>query len=242
MGVSRSIHSRLLAGLLLALAQAGCVAAGGRHANPPAVSGDLASLTYRVPVDGFPSLGDDKALVTMVEFADYECSYCAQAEATVSQLRLEFGDDLRVIVVQHPMSSHRHARAAALAALAADLQGRFDSMHERLYRSAVTDEAIEQAVRDEGLDPATYAVDRTTRAEAALARAEQVGRDLGVPGTPAFFINGRMLVGPYPYETFRRVVEERRGEARRLVAAGVRRKDLYWTIVGNGLAKVVEGC
>jgi protein-disulfide isomerase len=223
----------VLASLLLALAGCDRSAPHGAAAKEP---------IYDVPVDGLPSLGDEGALVTIVQFTDYECVYCGYAEPTLAQLRIKYGDDLRVVVAERPMPFHHRARPAALAALAADRQGHFDTLHARLFRGSLDDEAIRRAAEDDGLDMARFATDLGEPAVAALARAEQVGSDLGVPGTPAFFINGRMLVGPHPYETFAAIVEERMAVARRLVASGVHRQDVYRTTVGGGLHKVVEGC
>jgi protein-disulfide isomerase len=160
----------------------------------------------------------------------------------LAQLRLKYGDDLRVVVAEHPMGGHSHARPAALAALAAERQGHFATMHARLFRGALDDAAIRHAAEDEGLDMAKFTSDLAGPAVTALAHAEKIGSDLGVPGTPAFFISGKMLVGPHPYETFAAMVDERMAEARRLVATGVARKDVYRAMVAGGLSKVVEEC
>jgi protein-disulfide isomerase len=231
---------------LAVVASLSLLACGGAHGHLEAASGAVGStnrqVIYRVPVEGFPTIGDDTALVTVVEFTDYECVYCAYAESTLVQLRTQYADDLRVVVIEHPMEMHPHARAAARAAIAADFQGHFDSMHVQLFRGSLEDESIVRDARDLGLDVPTFLADRADRAGAALERAEAVGKELGVPGTPAFFINGRMLVGPLPYTTFEAVVEERLAAAKRLLERGVRRQDVYRTTVANGLPHIVEAC
>jgi len=220
-----------------AAAPAGAAAPGS--AAPPAAA---SPFVYHVPVDGLPALGNDAALITIVAFTDYECSYCKQAEATIAQLRAHYGSDLRVVVAEHPMPMHANARPAALAALAAAEQGHFAGMHARLFEGSLDAASIDHAAAAEGLHPSRFATDRAGRATLALGRAEELGKALGVPGTPAFFINGRMIVGPQPIATFEGVIEERLAVARRLVAAGVAPKDVYAKMIADGLRHIDEAC
>ena len=114
----------LAASLLVALTGACDRAPGGDHEGPPAQNANVAGPTvYRVPIDGAPALGDARALVTLVGFSDYECPFCGRADAMVMQLRKAYGPKLRIVMRQHPLPIHAHARAAALAAIAANEQG-----------------------------------------------------------------------------------------------------------------------
>src|SRR5438128_2426395 len=85
---------------------------------------------FAVPIDGLPIIGDKDALVTIVEFTDYECPYCAKAEKTMRALRESYGRDVRFAVAMHPLPMHPHARDAALVALAAP---RFEETHAHLF-------------------------------------------------------------------------------------------------------------
>src|ERR1700694_5963349 len=91
------------------------------------------STVFNVPVDGSPAHGTSTALVTMVEFSDYQCPFCSRADATVQQLEKEYGDKLRVVMKQNPLPMHPNARGAALAALAAGQQGKYWEMHRKLF-------------------------------------------------------------------------------------------------------------
>jgi protein-disulfide isomerase len=191
-----------------------------------------------------PAIGDAKALVTIVEFTEYACSYCQKAEKTIALLRARYGAGLRVVVAEHTLPSHANGRASALAALAAAGQGHFTGMHERLFSlsGALDDASIAQAAREEGLEMSRFDADRAGDAVAALERSERLASDLGVRGTPSFFINGRMVVGDQPLATFEEVIEERLAAARRLVAAGVHPEEVYSRTVGAGLTSIVEEC
>lgn len=199
-----------------------------------------AEPVYRVALDeDLPSLGDPRAPVTVVAFIDYECPYCRKAQTTLDRLRATYGADLRVVPVVHALPMHAHARPAALAALAAGMQGRFEAMHARLLGGALDDAAIEDRARDLGLDMARFDADRAGPAALhALDRASEMAARLGVTGTPSFFINGRFVAGAQSYEVFRAIVDERLAAARALVRSGVRPDRVYETTIAAGLPTV----
>ncbi len=228
---------------LLALAAAACSHATGDPAPAPvpaaptptaAAAGAQALALVRVPVDGLPSIGNPRALVTIVAFTDYQCPFCARAEETLARLRAAYGDDLRIVVAESPLAMHEQARPAALAALAAQEQGGFERMRARLFQGPLDDAGLAKAVADVGLDAARFEADRLGPATAALARSQALAEHLGVHGTPTFFINGRRLVGAQTLETFRAVVDERLAAARALVATGVRAQEVYARTIAAG--------
>jgi protein-disulfide isomerase len=215
----------------------GTPAPAARVADAPA-----APEVYRVPIDGLPVLGDARALVTIVEFTDYQCPFSARAESTVAQLRTTYGAALRVAVASHPLPMHDRARPAALAALAAAAQGKFEAMHTRLFAGDRTldDARISADARDAGLDVAKFDAARTSAAVGAqLDQMIALGKTLGVTGTPSFFINGRFVVGAQPLETFQAVVEEEIAKAQALVASGTRREDVYAAVLAHATASAI---
>jgi protein-disulfide isomerase len=195
---------------------------------------------YRVPIDGLPSSGNPNALVTMVEFSDYQCPYCQRAEQTVARLRATYGDDLRVVIAEAPLPIHDRAEPAALAALAAGAEGKFDAMRASLFalNGALDDASLARAAGSAGLSLACIEADRAAAAD-ALARSRALAATLGVRGAPTFFVGGRRVVGAQPIEVFRDVIDERLDAARALVRAGVRPADVYTELVKNGAASVV---
>src|SRR5689334_20423706 len=113
-----------------ALALASILALAGACHHPSsddraAAASAASDVVYRVPVDDAPVRGGARAPVTLVAFSDYECPFCARANATITQLEKAYGARLRVVARQKPLPIHAHARAAAVAALAADEQGKF---------------------------------------------------------------------------------------------------------------------
>jgi len=234
--------------IALAFTSSGCshaTATSDAPAAPPAVAtanaapaAAPAEATYRVPVDGLPSIGDPHAPVTIVAFTDYQCPFCRRVEATIAQLQESYGDQVRLVVAERPLPMHDRARPAAIAALAASAQGSFDTMRARLYAGPLDDDAIASTAKDIGLDMDRFNADRSDAAATALARSEALADRLGVRGTPSFFINGRHIVGAQPIEKFRAVIDERLAAARALTATGVRPEDVYARAIARGADKV----
>jgi protein-disulfide isomerase len=148
--------------------------------------------------------GPSDAIVTLEEFADFQCPPCRHLAGVLTRFEQEFHPRLRVIFRHYPLANHRHARAAAFAAEAAAQQGRFWEMHEVLYR-----EQLAWSKADD-VRPlfSTYAtllkldVERFTKdmeRDETKARVEsdrQHGVALGVQNTPTIFLNGRVVPPP----------------------------------------------
>ncbi len=165
----------------------------------------IVDLTLPVDPERDHIRGDDNAPVTLVEYGDFECPFCGQAEPVVRELVSEFGHDLRYVFRHLPLSDvHPHAELAAEAAEAASKQGAFWEMHDLLFehQDALEPKNLISYAEQLGLD-----VDRFTE---ELRRHEYAGRiasdvddaDLsGVSGTPTFFVNGLRHQGAYDIET-----------------------------------------
>jgi len=205
-----------------------------RNPTPAAVTDAGATARFSVPIDGLPSFGADAALVTLVEFTDYDCAYCGKAQHTIEALRRKYGAELRVVVAERPLPIHPHARAAALAALAASGSPGFERFHASLFESpdSRADEALAELAIGAGVDRAAYArALASPEPAAALARSEKLADALHVRGTPAFFVNGRRIDGAQPLETFDSVVSTELAHALALVASGVRADRVYDAIL-----------
>jgi protein-disulfide isomerase len=164
-----------------------------------------ARLAVPVGVDDHV-LGSEDARLTLVEYGDYECPYCAQALLVVRELRQTFGGDLRYVFRNMPLADlHPHAERAAEAAEAVGLQGRFWAMHDLLFenQSDLTDTALLRYAAEAGAD--ARAVAEALTAGTAGARIEQEvegGIRSGVNGTPTFFVNGVRYDGMWSLEPF----------------------------------------
>jgi len=144
--------------------------------------------------------GPIDAPVTVVEYGDFECPYCGQAEPVVRELLREFGD-VRYVWRHLPLSDvHPNARLAAEAAEAASDQGAFWEMHDLLFanQSALRPDDLIGYAEQLGLDVERFTNDLDAHAGAARVAEDIDGADLsGVSGTPTFFINGRRHYGAY---------------------------------------------
>ncbi len=145
--------------------------------------------------------GGDNAQVTLVEYGDYQCSYCGQAYPIVKNAQAHMGDKLRFVFRNFPLSQiHAHAVHAAAAAEAAAAQGKFWPMHDMLYENqqSLHDADLVGYARELGLDEKKFAADMTARKIEAKIQADlDSGAESGVNGTPSFFINGVRFDGNY---------------------------------------------
>ena len=138
--------------------------------------------------------GSPDAAVTLVEYADYECPFSGRAYPVVKSVRERFGDRLRFVYRNFPLTEiHPHARRAAEAAEAAGGQGAFWPMHDRLFehQTQLDDAHLRQYAVDAGLDADRFAADLADHAFAGRVDADLAsGEASGVAGTPTFFVNG----------------------------------------------------
>jgi Na+/H+ antiporter NhaA len=163
--------------------------------------------------------GPKKAPVTLVEYGDFECPYCGQAEPVVRELLAGTGD-LRYVFRHLPLTDvHSHAQLAAEGAEAADRQGKFWDMHDMLmeHQGALTKRDLLGYAAGLGLDQAQFADDLRDHVGAAHVAEDVDSADLsGVSGTPTFFINGNRHYGAYDIDALSEAV--RAARARALIA------------------------
>jgi Na+/H+ antiporter NhaA len=179
---------------------------------------DMLDLSDDVDPERDHVRGPDSAPVTLVEYGDYECPYCGQAEVAIRELLDEFGDELRYVWRHLPLSDvHPNAQLAAEATEAAAAQGAFWEMHDRLLVSQdeLTTRDLERHVQELGLDVQRWR-DELRRREYVERVADDVASadSSGVAGTPSFFINGLRHQGNYDVETLSRAVRAARKRAR----------------------------
>jgi protein-disulfide isomerase len=156
-------------------------------------------LQAQIAGPGAPSFGAADAKVTLVEFSDFQCPYCARAAEVTKQLRSRYGDKVRFVFRQFPLAFHQHAQAAAEAALAAHAQGKFWEFHDKLFenQSQLGSEALSDYAKQLGLDLKAFksAVDQRTFSESVKADVK-LGELTHVQGTPTLFINGKRVSDP----------------------------------------------
>jgi protein-disulfide isomerase len=147
----------------------------------------------------------------VVEFSDFQCPYCVRSRPTVAKLRATYGDKVRWAFRHFPLSFHDKAEKAGEAAACAGDQGKFWEMHDRLWASTpkLTVPDLKQQAAALGLDTAAFDRCLDSGQHAGLVeRDEEMGQGYGVSGTPAFFVNGRPIVGAQPFEAFEQVIDD----------------------------------
>lgn len=157
------------------------------------------------------SRGNEQAPVTIVEFSDFECSFCSRATSTVKRVENTYGDKVRVVFRDYPLPIHRGATRAAEAAQCAGDQGKFWEMHDRLFSKGgpIAETDLHKFAGEAGVDVALFEQCLSSGRHTATWKASQEAASrLGVASTPTFFVNGRMISGAMPYETFAKVIDE----------------------------------
>jgi len=182
------------------------ITASGERVAPPIID-----LSDPVDPERDHIRGGDDAPLTLVEYADFECEYCGQAESIVRELVASYDTELRYVYRHLPLTDvHEHAELAAEAAEAAGEFGLFWEMHDLLFANndALEYDDILRYAEQLGLD-----VEKLSDALLSRKHAVRVARDVesadasGVAGTPSFFINGRRLHGSYDLASLRAALE-----------------------------------
>ncbi len=154
--------------------------------------------------------GNSNAPIQLVEYGDFQCSYCGRAYPIVKQLQKDFGDQLSFVFRNFPLAQiHEHAMHAAEAAELAAEQGKFWEMHDALYENQAKLDDLSLAARAEklGMDVKTFILELEGGKEEAKVKTDFMsGVESGVNGTPSFFINGEKYNGSWDYEAFKKVL------------------------------------
>ena len=158
-----------------------------------------------------PSLGQANAKVTLVAFSDFQCPYCSRAAPTLHQIHDAYGDKVHIVFRNYPLNFHPLAQPAAEAAECAHEQGKFWEYHDKLFanQAQLNADNFKKWAGEIGLDAAKFdeCVSSGKHRQEILADM-QAGQKVGVTGTPAFFVNGRMLSGAQPFEKFKEVIDD----------------------------------
>jgi protein-disulfide isomerase len=147
-----------------------------------------------------------------VEFSDFECPFCGGLFPTLKQIEKDYGDKLRIVYREFPLTSiHPHAEKAAEAALCAFEQQHFWEFHDSMFgnQKELSIADLKQRAADMKLNTEKFneCIDSSRKVE-AIQKDVQDGARAGVTGTPAMFINGRFLSGNQPYQTIKDLIED----------------------------------
>ena len=190
---------------------------------------------------GAPVKGAKDALVTIVQFSDFQCPFCSRVEPTIDQVMKEYQGKVRVAWRDLPLPFHPNAMPAAIAARAAGEQGKFWEMHDKIFadQQHLDRETYEKYARELGLNMGKFkaALDAQKGKEAIEADAAAGGK-IGARGTPAFFINGKFLSGAQPFEAFKAKIDEELKTAEGMVAKGTPKAHVYEALLKDAKTDV----
>jgi protein-disulfide isomerase len=164
----------------------------------------------KISLAGDPVKGPDSARVVLVEFSDFQCPYCQKAVTEANKVLAAFPKDVKLVFKQFPLDTHSDAEFGAEAALAAQAQGKFWEMHDRLYGGFpdLSRGTVMRYAKQIGLDINRFTSDVDSHKFKTRVRAEeQEGEAAGVGGTPTFFVNGRKYNGPFDLASMTPVVK-----------------------------------
>jgi protein-disulfide isomerase len=155
--------------------------------------------------------GPATAPIQIIEFSDFQCPYCQRANPAIAQVLKVYGDRIHFVYRHFPLPNHPNAQPAAEASECAAEQGQFWAYHDKLFAnpSRLGPADLKQHAADLGLDRQKFDACVDTRKYKAQVDADaEAGQQAGVNGTPAFFINGRVLTGAQPFEAFKRIIDD----------------------------------
>ena len=221
-----------------------------KKAAPPPKKDDAPTeddkTVFRVPVGNGPVNGSPNALVTIIEFSDFQCPFCSRVEPTLKGLRDKYGDKIRLVWKNEPLPFHPAAEPAAEAAMEVRAEkgdkGFWDA-HDKFYANQG------KLMSGQGPDldgiaalaaQAGISADKAKAAMASHAHKKEIdadsdaAEDFQANGTPHFFINGRRLVGAQPQEKFEAIIDEEIKKAQDLISKGTRPSDVYEALTKDG--------
>jgi protein-disulfide isomerase len=225
---------RLLTGFLIALSLTGCQKLADRYIddylerNGPKVMAKLQNRQrqmdgaqmeqqfdqqlknpVQIPIGSSPVLGPADAPITLVEFSDFECPFCSRVVPTIKQLQQEYPGKIKIVFKHMPLPMHKNARLGAQAAIAAQNQGKFWEMHDKIFENqrAISEASVKEWAKELKLNLARFTKD--LNAPATIARIDEdmsIANSVGARSTPTFYMNGAQIRGALPIDMWKKFI------------------------------------
>jgi len=205
--------------------------------SPPAQKDQPAPQAQAKKIDldeSAPMKGAKSPKVNIVVWSDFQCPFCGRAEPTMKQIIDTYKDDVRIEWKNQPLPFHPNAMPAAKAAMAAHKQGKFWAMHDLMFanQTALSDAKYEEWAKEAGLDVARWKKDKDSpEVEAEIKKDMAQGSAAGANGTPTFFINGKLISGALPFDSFKQIIDEQIAKADAELKKGTPKEKLYDALV-----------
>jgi protein-disulfide isomerase len=184
--------------------------AKGGAARPAAPNAPDPNKKHDIKIGNAACKGPDNATVTIVEWSDFQCPFCAQAKDLMHQILDAYPKDVRFCFKHYPLPFHPHAMPAAKAAIAAQKQGKFFEMHDKLF-DGIRELSPENYVKwagEIGLNVEQFKKDMESPEAAAQVTSDmKEAGEVGVRGTPSFFIDGKQPAGR-SFELYKSIIDE----------------------------------
>jgi protein-disulfide isomerase len=169
--------------------------------------------TFDVSVGNAPTFGSKTAKVTIVEFSDFQCPFCAKGADVLTELKKKYGDKIQVAFKQYPLPFHNHAEGAAVASLCANEQSSklFWKMHDEMFKNqdSLSADGLKKLAKNVGLNSADFDKCMAENKYLAQVKADmEEGQKINVKSTPTFFINGQLIAGAQPLDVFTQLIDE----------------------------------
>jgi protein-disulfide isomerase len=165
---------------------------------------------YDLAIGKSPVKGPADATVVMMEFSDFQCPFCARATPLIDQVLQAYPKEVKFVYKEFPLPMHANALPASRAALAAQRQGKYWEMHDKLFANqrALTPENIKQYAQEIGLDMAKFDQDMASPdVQQQINDDMQLARQAGVSGTPTLYLNGKRIQNR-SFEGIKQMVDE----------------------------------
>jgi protein-disulfide isomerase len=159
---------------------------------------------------GNPSRGPKDAAITIIEFTDFQCPYCARAANTVEDVLQKYSGKVKLVLKNNPLDFHKQAKEAAAAALAANKQGKFWEYHDLLFKNSsnLSEEMFVKFAQELSLDMEKFDNDRNSDEIAAQVESEKKEAEKhNLKGTPSFVANGVVIRGAQSLDYFSKVID-----------------------------------
>ena len=153
---------------------------------------------HNIPIGKSKIRGNEKAPVTIVEFSDFQCPYCSKLQATLKEVLKAYPDDARLVFKDFPLSFHKQAKNAAKATHAAGEQGKYWEMHDLIFENynKLTEDKFEEFATKLNLDVSKFTADYSSaKYDKQIQQDINIGKSVGVSGTPTIFVNGKRMRG-----------------------------------------------
>jgi protein-disulfide isomerase len=189
-------------------------------ASPIEVYFSKPKMSVNVEVGQAPTFGKDGAAVTIVEFSDFQCPFCSRGADTVNELKKKYGNKVRIAFKHFPLPMHQEARPASEASMCVNEQStdKFWKYHDKLFKAQDKLDAasLEKYAKEVGADMKKFNECFGGKKYKDLVQADlDYGEKIGVKSTPTFFINGQLISGAVPIETFSEIIDEELAAAKK---------------------------